>query len=64
MSDPLEDSKMEVGSTTNTDVNTSKIEINAWRKSRSFIDPNSSLMLERRFTQGEMIHFCYESILN
>ena len=59
MSDPLENKN-----TTKTNGNMSKIEINAWRKRRSFVEPDSPLMLGRRVSQGEMIRSFYGSILN
>ncbi len=59
MSDPLENKSM-----TNKNENMPKIAINAWRKRRSFVEPDNSLMLGRRLSQGEMIRSFYGSILN
>ncbi len=55
---------LENKSTMNTNANMSKVEINAWRKRRSFVEPDNPLMLGRRVSQGEMIRSFYGSILN
>jgi hypothetical protein len=58
MADLSEDNEEQDEDTMDTKENTAKIDINAWRKRRSFANPNNPLML-RRMSRGEQIwkHF-------
>ncbi|CAF1007426.1 unnamed protein product [Rotaria sp. Silwood1] len=44
--------KQEETTTTNSTENTAKIDINTWRKCRSFVDPNSPLTIRRQLNQA------------
>lgn len=55
MSDLLNNNEQEESTTTYTNENTSKLEVNSWRKRHSFIGPDNPIISRRRMSQGELV---------